>query len=1498
MSSDLVDRLKDLGPADKRILLAKLMDLRGARGRTAPLSYAQQRLWFLEQLIGGNPFYNETSAIRLLAAIDPVILQRALNEIVRRHEALRTCFEAPDGEPVQRVCPMMPVELPVIDLSHLTPAEREREALRLCSEEGGRPFNLATGPLLRVTLIKLDIGEQIFVLTMHHIVCDGWSMKVFFDELAVLYEAMAGGQPSPLPELPIQYVDFSIWQRGWLKGPLLEQQLAFWRMRLAGLQTLDLPTDHLRPAIPTFTGGREPIAIAPAIYRNILTLCEQEGVTPFMALLASFQVLLARYSGQDDVAVGCPIANRNRPEVEKLIGFFVNTLVMRSDLSGNPTFRELLRRVREVAISAYAHQDLPFEKLVEELQPTRDPSRNPLFQVTFQLLDSNAPAPAAQPLLQTLEVGLPTSKFDLRCDLWVAGGGIRGHIEYSADLFEAETARSLADWLQMLIAAMAASPDRRIDTVGLMSAHQEHKVLVAWNDTAQDFPWQGCVHERFAAMAQAYPANLAVAEGDRSRSYSELNRDANRLAAELVRTGIRAGCLVPLVLDRSIELIVAALAVLKAGAAYIPLDPTYPAARLTQMIQQAMAPLVLTSRRHIDSVPAFLPRLCVDADAAVAAIEAENPPVLVDGRSLAYVIFTSGSTGQPRGVEITHDSLCNLVDWHQQAYAVTPQDRASLYASPGFDASVWEIWPYLTAGASLHVTEPTVRPAPDALARWMAGQRISISFLPTPVAETFVECETLPPLRVLLTGGDRLRAVPARSLPFRFVNHYGPTETTVVATCCDVASKGSHGRNLPAIGRPIANTRAYVLDRRGRPVPPGVKGELYLGGRSLARGYLNGAEQTRERFIDDPFAPGTGERLYRTGDRVRMRHDGLLEFHGRIDSQIKLRGYRVEPGEIEAMLDQHPAVGKSLIVTQDDSAGERSLIAYLTPRRDPVGDAAEDAFAEERVGEWQRIYDELYDADGAGRDAEFDIVGWNSSYTGAPLSADEMGEQVNGAVERIGALGGRRVLEIGCGTGLLLLRLADDTERYVGTDFSAPALKRLSATVEARGWDHVELWERTAEDFGGIAPGSFDVVVLNSVVQYFPDVDYLVRVLREAMRVVGPTGSVFVGDVRHLPLLPALHAEIEVRRADGASAAEIRERIARRGEQEQELVLDPAFFAALSAELENCGGISIQIKRGWSHNELTRFRYDALLHGKDAVRRPQARELAWDDIGNLAGLRRLLASTTEAVLIRGVPNARLTEPCRLLEGLEQADGAVPAAGLAQVADSHDGDAIGVEPEQLWQLGNDMGWDIRIGFAEQDPAGCDLHCERQAPGTARLGWSVTPPTQKLPLHAYANTPTRTRTRQQLTESLRRHLRGRLPGYMIPSSFVWLDALPLTPHGKLNHRALPVPDRDPGQEVRPGNGIEATLVEMWSDVLGVQRVGLHDNFFDIGGHSLMLVRLHRRLTQSFDTALGLVDLYRLPTVSALARALDTERSATAAGAMLATSTPSFAMMTSGT
>jgi amino acid adenylation domain-containing protein len=1476
--------MRELTPLGKRALLAKLVNRKRDGVRTAPLSYAQQRLWFLEKLVSGNPFYNESSAVRVMFPLDAAAFEKSLNEIVARHEALRTNIESGGGQPVQRVLPSLTVTVPVIDLSFLPQRDREQEAIRLVNEQARIPFDLSAAPLFRVALIRLGPTDHVVALTMHHIVCDGWSTRVFFNELRLLYEAFTAGRPSPLAALPIQYTDYAVWQREWLRGPAFEKQLEFWVNRLQGVQSLDLPLDKPRPPMPSFRGGRVPIRIPVEVSRQLRLLCGRESVTPFMALLAAFKALLQRYTGQDDIAVGCPIANRGRPELEPLIGFFVNSLVMRTDLSGNPSFRELLKRVRETALSAYAHQDMPFEKLVEQLQPQRDPSRNPLFQVTFQIMVDPGSDEGLSTGLRVIDIDLATSKFDLRCDLWPAGETFAGHVEYSSDLFESETVHTMVRHFEAIVVAMVSTPDARISDVVLPALAERGISLALRNETTVSLPPSAIVFRRFEEAAAANPALLAVRENERALTCGELNARANRLAHVLIQRGIRPGSLVALLLERSIELVVSALAVLKTGAAYVPLDVSHPDERLGALIREALAPLVLTTSKHHNRIAGGAQTILLDREPLDGPGDPGNPETSVSQQSVAYVIFTSGSTGKPRGVEIVHSGLSNLVDWHQREYSVTAGDRATLYANPAFDASVWEMWPYLAAGASLHIPDNETHVSMQRLAQWMAKNRITISFLPTPVAERFIE-ERFPEdleLRVLLTGGDKLRAYPQRALPFRFVNHYGPTENTVVATFCDVQQKETGG--VPPIGEPIANVKAYVLDRYCRPVPAGIRGELYLGGAGLARGYLNDAALTEQRFVLNPANRSPSERLYRTGDLVRQNSAGALEFCGRIDSQMKIRGFRIEPGEIESALDQHPAVQQSVVVARDSKSGEKKIVAYvLRNERESTAETPEDGrVAKTRVEEWEQIYEQLYAKGGAQRDETFDLVGWNSSYTGEPLSREEMAEQIDAALDRIGTLGAQRILEIGCGTGLLLLRLGGRCTRYVGTDFSHAALAQVGRHVAEKAWPQVELWQRRADDFSNIEPASFDLVVLNSVVQYFPSMTYLLRVLEGAVRAVRPGGYIFLGDVRHRGLLRMLYAGIEAARADAATnAGELRARIERRSRQEKELVLDPEFFAALPKHFNGVTAVAIELKRGWAHNELTRFRYDVLIEVNGLPRpQPETLSCAWEELGSLDHFEQTLRESAAAALrIDGVPNPRLHVESERLAWLERAAAEEP---LRRFSGEKGIQTNLVEPERFWALAAATRGRVQLTWSKTGPADhFDVWCvrDREASGPGWTAVSEMPVAEVRPWSEYANEPTLATAEEQITKDLREYLRQRLPEYMLPAAFVFMDAFPLTPNGKLDRRALPDPESPHAREdapcVLPRNDVERKIVQIWREELGLDRIGIYHNFFDIGGHSLMLVRVHNRLTNLLNTRLTIVDLFRLSTVDAIARAIHEER-----------------------
>jgi amino acid adenylation domain-containing protein len=946
----------------------------------AALSFAQQRLWFFDQLEPGSSFYNISTAVRLDGVLDAAVLERSFNEVVRRHQVLRTTFASAEGQPVQVVAPSMTIPLWMIDLGELPEEEGEAQARELARQEAQRPFDLARGPLVRVCLLRLADAcpeqgrrdDHVLLLTLHHIISDGWSMGVLVRELVTLYRAFSAGDPSPLPDLPIQYADFAVWQRQWLFPPedastlgdqrhsqALETQLAYWKRQLGGkLPVLELPTDRPRPPTQTFRGAHHRFTLPPALSMALKTHSQQNEVTLFMTLLAAFQVLLHRHTGQTDIAVGSPIANRNREEIEGLIGFFVNTLVLRTDLSGNPSFRDLLRRVRQVTLEAYAHQDLPFDKLVEALQPERDLSRTPLFQVMFAL--QNAPMePFELPELHLglMDVDSATSKFDLTLSLAETPLGLSGEVEYNTDLFDAGTITRLVEHFQILLEGIVANLDQRLSDLPLLTQSEQHQLLLEWNDTQADYSTDQCLPMLFQAQVEQRPDAVALVHQGQHLTYQELDRRANQVAHHLRMSGVRPETLVGVCLERSVEMVVGLLGILKAGGAYLPLDPAYPRDRLAFMIADSLAWGILTQRRWAESLGEHLARVvCLDTDwDAIAQAHADDLPCQVAEENLAYVIYTSGSTGQPKGVQVEHGGLSNLVFWHQRAFALSPDDRATHLAGLSFDASVWELWPYLAMGATVCLLDDETRTSPAQLQEWLLDNAITISFLPTPLAESIL----LQPwpnglaLRTLLTGGDRLRVHPSPTLPFELVNNYGPTENTVVATSVTVPS-AEQAQGTPSIGCPIANVQVYLLDEHLQPVPIGTPGELYIGGDSLARGYLNQPGLTAERFIPNPFTlsgfspsamEGPGSRLYKTGDLARYRPDGNIEFLGRLDYQVKIRGFRIELGEIEAVLKQHTKIQEAIVVAHDmvrdaeRGYGDKQLVGYVVPQEGQVLEA-------------------------------------------------------------------------------------------------------------------------------------------------------------------------------------------------------------------------------------------------------------------------------------------------------------------------------------------------------------------------------------------------------------------------------------------------------------------------------------------------------------------------------------------------------------------------------
>jgi amino acid adenylation domain-containing protein len=918
--------------------------LRRPRGGDLPLSFAQERFWFLERLQPGLALYNTAATERFTGPLEPAVLERALGEVVRRHEALRTVFPDADGAPVQRILPPGGFPLPLDDLAGLDAGERRARLRRVAADVGGRPFDLAAGPLFRARLLRLGAEEHVLVLALHHIVSDGWSTGVLIRELRALYEAFLRGRPSPLPELAVQYADWAAWQRERLQGAELERQLAYWRERLAGApELLELPTDRPRPAVPSFRGAAAPVRVPDAVLSSLRALAHAEGATLYMVALAAFLALLSRYGGGDDLVVGTPVSGRTRPEVERLVGVFVDTLVVRTDLSGDPSFRALLRRVRDGALGDFSHHEMPFERLVEALRPERRLSHATLFQVMFQLdsqeLLGGRDGPRGEAGEDAREISAP---FDLTLALEVDARGMGGALEYATDLFDAETARRMVEHLLRVMEQVAADPDRPLSRLRLAGPREEERVA-EWNRTAAPYPADRCIHQLFEAQAERTPGAAAVVAGDETLTFGELDARANRIAHHLRRLGVGPEVRVGLCMERGPELVPAVLGVMKAGGAWVPMDPSHPAERLSYLLDDSGVGVLLTQERLRARLPARegLRVVAVDAEwARIAAGPAERPETGVSAENLCYVLYTSGSTGRPKGVAMHHRGVVNYVAWGVRHYGAERGNGAPVFTSMAVDLTLTNFLP-LFAGRPLRLLPETG--AVEALAAAIReGPEFGLIKI-TPVHLGLLN-EMLEPgalagaAHTLVIGADFLAADPTlawqdHAPAVRLMNEYGPTET-VVGCSAYTLPPGAHRDGLVPVGGPIPNLAFHLLDAPGHPLPVGLPGELYIGGAGVARGYLGRPALTAGKFVPDPFSSTPGARMYRTGDRARRLADGGLTILGRIDGQVKVRGYRVEPGEIEGVLRRHPSVDDCRVVLREDRPGDRRLVAYVAGSAD------------------------------------------------------------------------------------------------------------------------------------------------------------------------------------------------------------------------------------------------------------------------------------------------------------------------------------------------------------------------------------------------------------------------------------------------------------------------------------------------------------------------------------------------------------------------------------
>jgi amino acid adenylation domain-containing protein len=1429
-----------------------------------PLAPVQEGMLFHSRLAPGAAIYFEQLSSLLSGPFEPLRFAAAWRSVVARHPILRSAFEW-DGAAGGRRRVFRRVELPwsFEDWRGVEPAEQSARLARRLAADRAADFDPSRPPLLRHTVIRLEEQRHRWIWSFHHALLDGWSLMLVAREAFAVYAALGRGEEPALPEPPSEREHLA-----WIGRRDRALAETFWRRYLAGWSS-PTPLPGLTARSPAPAGAASPADRARERRfgreeaEEIAAAARRRGLTLATLVQGAWAILLARYAGLDEVVFGVTSAGRpaELPGAEAMVGLFVSTLPARVEVPPGAPAAAWLARLQESQAEVRRFEAC---SLTEIQGWSEVPRGTPLFSSvvtleSYPFTDLSAPAPGG---LAVGGLGLFERTHDPLSLVAIPRDGLVLRLLADPGRIEGVTAIRLAGQAGALIQALARGEGSLQDLPMLSAAERQQLAVEAWRPAP---PLAApSVLDLVADQAARQPGATAVAAPGRSISYGELWRLSDRLSTLLAERGAGREEIVALALPAGPELALGALAALKSGAAYLPLDPQLPPRRLGLLLRDAGARVLLGRADHGSRLAQHdVPFLGLDewlTDAAREAPESSAPPALPgalrgalpgrppDPQRLAYVIYTSGSTGQPKGVGCTHGGLLHLIAWHLGAYAPRAGERVSLLANPGFDAAVWELWPHLAAGSCLCVPPEEIRTDPRALVAWIAREDIAVSFLPTPLAEAALE-EPWPPakLRLLLTGGDRLRRSPA-ALPFSFVNHYGPTEATVVATAAEV-SAGSDPGTAPPIGWPVAGLRAYLLDPWLEPVPSGAPGEIVLAGPGIARGYLGRPAATAESFLPDPFGGEPGARMYRTGDRARRRANGALEFLGRLDRQIQVRGVRIEPAEIEAALLRHPEVAAAVV---EDSPG-RGLVAWFVPRAPAPGSRD----AEEQIDRWRELYDATYGeaADPADpADPALDLVGWASSATGEPIPEAEMREWADRTAERILALRPRRVLEIGCGTGLLLFRLVPFCERYCGTDFSAAALERLRRRLAGPGAPACApvLLERPADDFQGLEEEGFDLVVLNSVAQYFPDLSYLKRVVEGAVRSVRDGGCVFVGDVRSLPLLGAFHASVELARAPaGLPPEEIRERALRAAAEEEELVVDPRFFTGLSGVRD----VEILLKRGRAANELVRFRYDVVLRiGEEPPAAPAAPWLDWRDGGlDALGLRRLLRQAPAAGLgIAGIPNARVL-------------------GVAAFAGSGGGaDAPGLDPEEVWEMGEAAGLAVSIGWSE-DPARFDA-CFH-IPGAPRPRRPSSPAPRPAG-HLLANQPLAARRGRELPGRLAEWLRRELPRPLVPTAYVRLRELPLTAHGKIDRRALPAPET-PGAGRRASaplrTELERSVAAIWGEVLGAVPGGADDDFFELGGHSLLATRLVARLRERFRVELPLRAVFVEPTVAGMAARL---------------------------
>ncbi|MEV5576841.1 amino acid adenylation domain-containing protein [Spirillospora sp. NPDC052269] len=1436
-----------------------------ATGRV-PLSFGQERLWAIDQMVPDSPAYNVVMTLALAGEPRPELLERAVNEVVRRHEVLRTSFPSAQGQPWQEIAPDLTVPMPVVDLSGLPAPDREAEYERLVGDEARHVFDLAIGPLLRVALFRYGPTEHRMVLNMHHIIADAWSGGVFGRELGALYEAYADGVEPALPAPAVQYADYAVWERELFDGDRLAARLAELHELIGdGTTGVKLLTDRPRPATRRLRGGSLSFEVDAELTAALRSFSGEHGVTLFTTLLSALKALLLRYAGDTestgDVIVGTAMANRQHEALQDLVGFFVNMTVLKTSLGDDPTVAELLGRVSDTVRRGSDHQDVPYNALVAELAPEREATADPLFQVVFDMKRHAGDAgPGGAGFADVVEVHNGTAKFDVEVSVTELPDALLIDAEYDSDLFDRDTVERLLGGYRVLLEAFTAAASTRVSELPVLPQEVEHRLLVEWNDTGRAYSdgEMRCLHTLIEEQADRTPDAVAVAFEDEELTFAELDRRANQVAHHLRTMGAGPDQPIAISVERSLEMVVGLLGILKSGGAYVPIDPTYPPQRVAFMLADTDPGILLTQERLLAKLPAHNAEVVVlDRPGEFDDQPDRRPDSGVGLDDLVYMIYTSGSTGRPKAAMMTHRGVVNRLHWKQDYFGLTPADRVLQKTPFSFDVSVWEFfWPLLV-GARMVVARPEGHKDPEYLSTLIQDEGVTtLHFVPS-MLRVFLQhpgVEACRSVTRLIASGEALPNSSIQALYDKLpgatlYNLWGATECSVDSTCWECPR--DIGSAPVSLGPPISNTQIYILDEHLRPVPIGVPGEAYIGGVGVARGYYKRPELTEERFIPDPFRDEPGALLYKTGDLARFHADGTMVFLGRTDFQVKVRGMRIELGEIEAGLERHPAVRDVVVLAREISpdAADKQLVAYVVPQADAI---VPETVAGDRAEE---------------RRTRLERNGWKLARSGAVLPEDEVAAQLDTLAARVLESAPRRVLEIGVGGGELLARVAPEIKAYRATDVCAAAVERVRTEIlpELPATVDVQVSHRVEDDLTGLDDEPYDVVVVNGVDGYL-DARHLRTVLARALEVTRPGGRVLVADLRSLPLLDAWYLEAELAKAEPTlTAARLRERLRQRAAAESELALAPEFFTALRAETPGIARVEVALKPGTAHHELTQFRYDVVLHAGEPAESSAPVRAPWT---SLAEVRRLLTEERpDGLLVGDVPNARITGTAGVLAELGDAADETPVADLLKGGLRRGG--TGVEPETFRELAEETGYLVSIGWAGGRSDGAYRVLFRQPRGEHLEDWADAPRSGQTLWHC-ANDPNLTRISRWLTSEAADFLRDSVPEYMVPTAVVALAEFPINANGKLDRGALPLPVRGlrPSEKITaPRTELERRLVAIWAEVLGLEEVTVDRGFFALGGDSLLGIKMVSK-AKAQGMALSPQDVFQSPTITELA------------------------------